>query len=68
VTPGQLALFADPNGTGRKTVSVAGLRRDAPPGPERLLRELVKRGLCPDHLERAAALVLVLDEEPTGTP
>jgi hypothetical protein len=41
----------------------AGLNKDGTtPGAERLLAELVKRGLRPPHLKAAAALALALDE------
>lgn len=62
----QLALdFPTPDRREMKTVAALGLRRDCPPGPARLLRELVKRGLTEDALHSAAALALVLDEGPT---
>ena len=41
----------------------AELRRGLGPGAERLLGELVRRGLDEDHLHAAAAIALVLDEE-----
>ena len=62
---GQLALFdLEPNGNGghRMTTAEAGLRREAPPGASRLLRELVRRGLPPGDLRFAAELCLLLDE------
>jgi hypothetical protein len=63
MTPDQLALFVMESSTNRrKTAIEAGLVKDAPPGAERLLRELVRRGLERDHLHTAAALALVLDE------
>ena len=56
------------NGNGRLTVAALGLKRDiSAGGAERLLRELVKRGLDADCLPRAAELVLVLDEGANGT-
>ena len=59
----QLALFTVENGSGRRTVAEAGLRRGLglDVGPERLLRELVKRGLSEEYLTTAATLVLELD-------
>lgn len=68
MSPEQLVLALDlpeTNGT-RMTVATAGLRRECPPGPERLLRELVKRGLGHDHFHAAAALVVVLEEDAGG--
>ena len=56
----QLALFAEATGGG-KTKAEAGLC-DTPPGAERLLAELVRRGLPEGDLRVAAALCLVLDE------
>ena len=50
----------------RRTNGELGLRRDAAPGPERLLRELVKRGLDERHHVAAGALVLALDDEGTN--
>ena len=38
-----------------------GLSKEIGPGGERLLAELVKRGLGQEHLRAAAALVLALD-------
>jgi hypothetical protein len=55
---GQMALFAEP---AVKTNAEAGLR-ETPPGAERLLAELVRRGLHPGGLRAAAALCLALDE------
>ena len=46
----------------RMTGAQAGLRRDCPPGAERLLAALVKRGLPHEHLHAAAALVLALEQ------
>ena len=58
----QLPLFAlERNGNGRMTRAEAGLRREAPPGAERLLGELVKRGLPAGDLKVAAALCIALD-------
>jgi hypothetical protein len=66
VNPEQLVfdLFAaDTNGNGRRTVAELGMTRQFPAGgAERLLRELVRRGLADESLHAAAALVLVLDE------
>ena len=44
---GQLRLF-EPNGSNghRKTKAEAGVRREVPAGAERLLAELVQRGLA----------------------
>jgi hypothetical protein len=56
---GQLALFAEPDAT----AFTADLQRDVPAGAERLLRELVKRGLHEGDMRLAAALCIVLDEE-----
>lgn len=42
----------------------AELKRGTAPGPERLLRSLVKRGLAPEDLKAAAAIALILDEQP----
>jgi hypothetical protein len=44
----------------------AELRREAPPGAERLLGALVKRGLHEGDLRVAAALCLLMDE--TASP
>ena len=44
------------------TKQEAGLTKEMPPGPERLLSEMVKRGLERDHLVAAAALVFAFDE------
>jgi hypothetical protein len=66
VTFAQLALFATTNGDGhRRTVAQAGLRREIGPdaGAERLLRELVRRGLADDALVPAAALILALEHQ-----
>jgi hypothetical protein len=57
---GQLPLF-ESSGNGRPTKADVGLR-DTPPGAERLLAELVRRGLGEGDLRIAAALCLVLDE------
>jgi len=67
VTADPLVLFAGQNGNGRKTAAQAGLRREiGGGGAERLLRELVRRGLPEDAYCAAAGLVLVLEEETTG--
>ena len=61
---GQLPLFAGPGpngGNGRMTKYAVGLV-ECPPGAERLLSELVRRGLPPGDLRVAAALCLALDE------
>lgn len=58
----QLALFQEIATNGIKTVATAGLSKGAAPGAERLLRELVKRGLPEDSLLEAAALALALDD------
>ena len=58
----QLALFPEVATNGVKTVASAGLSKGAAPGAERLLRELVKRGLREDSLRVAAALALALDD------
>lgn len=52
------------NGNGRRTVADLGLRREAEPGAERLLRELIKRGLPEDHFITAAGLAIELDRGP----
>ena len=68
MSPEQLVLALDtPAPTGRRTRDQAGLAKDARPGPERLLRELVRRGLAHEHLRIAAALVLALEEEATAS-
>jgi hypothetical protein len=55
----QLELFCDT----RLSNAEAGLTGDGiPPGAERLLAELVKRGLSEGDLRVAASLCLVLDE------
>jgi hypothetical protein len=56
----QLPLFTE-NGNGRMTKDAAGLK-ETPPGAERLLAELIKRGLPPGDLKVAASLCLALDE------
>jgi hypothetical protein len=60
----QLALFAEPASPERLTKAKAGLRSEMPAGAERLLAELVKRGLCETDLRVAARLCLALDERP----
>jgi hypothetical protein len=57
----QLSLFAEPTEV-RLTKVQAGLRSGQPPGPQRLLSELVKRGLRREHLPAAARLCLLLAE------
>ena len=59
----QLHLFLEPNGNGhrRMTREEAGLRREMPPGSERLLAAMVKRGLPAGDLRVAAALCIALD-------
>ena len=70
----QLALFADTDGrapassnghNGRRTMAELGLKKEVGPGrgPERLLRELARRGLGDEHYVGAAALVLALNAE-----
>jgi len=72
VTAEQLDLFAvNGNGNGhRRTAAETGLNRDigAHPGAERLLRELVRRGLADEALVPAAELVLALEVYATVTP
>jgi len=64
VTADQLTLLIAENGNGRKTAAQAGLRREiGGGGAERLLRELVRRGLPEDAYYAAAGLVLALEEE-----
>jgi hypothetical protein len=66
VIAGQLSL-EDPAPRTRRHVTFAsrGLGRGdrIPPGPARLLRRLVKRGLAEDAIPHAAALVLLLDAD-----
>jgi hypothetical protein len=62
----QPAFFdLEPRHNGRVSNAEAGLRKmhDGSTGPERLLRELVRKGLREDARPAAAALVLALDEE-----
>jgi hypothetical protein len=59
----QLTLLALEPGAQRRTNRELGLTRDAAPGPARLLRELVRRGLDERHHVAAAALVLALDDD-----
>ena len=69
VTADQLVLFAMENGNGRKTAAEAGLTRELGPGaggPERLMRELVRRGLPEEGYRAAAALVIALEEVAGG--
>jgi hypothetical protein len=58
---GQLSLFAEPTSAARLTKAELGLRSEMPAGAERLLAELVKRGLREADLRPAARLCLVLD-------
>lgn len=70
MTADQLVLFAV-NGNGRRrTVAETGLSRDigAHAGAERLLRELVRRGLADEDLVPADELVLALEVEATVPP
>jgi hypothetical protein len=70
VVTGQLPLFdlePNGNGNGRKTKAEAGLAKGIGPGAERLLSELVKRGLPEADLLVAAMLALALDEAAPGT-
>jgi hypothetical protein len=60
---GQLALFDLEIGPRRLTRAEAGVSKETRPGAERLLADLVARGLDRDHLRVAAALVLELDAE-----
>ena len=53
--------------TGVMNKAEAGLTKEMPAGAERLLAELVKRGLHPGDLKVAAALALVLDEPRTAS-
>jgi hypothetical protein len=60
---GQLELFAETAVDERTlTREQVGLRHDIPPGPARLLGELVKRGVADEDLRAAVALCLALDE------
>jgi hypothetical protein len=59
----QLALFGEPV-KGRLNKTEAGLAKEIPGRrAERLLAEMVKRGLSEEHLRPAAALALLLDAE-----
>jgi hypothetical protein len=61
----QLAFFAENGHNGNAHVaskSEVGLAKAIGPGAERLLAELVKRGLDQEHLRPTAALVLALEE------
>jgi hypothetical protein len=58
--PGQLLLTGFPTPREQRGLDVT------PPGAERLLAELVVRGLPADRLEAAAALVLELEAEAEG--
>ena len=57
----QLPLFLEPNGNSRKSKATAGIV-ECPPGAERLLAELIQRGLSEGDLRVAARLCLLLDE------
>jgi hypothetical protein len=60
----QLPLFD--TGPGRLNKVEAGLAKEGVGrGAERLLSEMVKRGLAEEHLHAAAALALALDEGQT---
>jgi hypothetical protein len=66
-TSGQLTLDLDPGHDPAPRVlnkAAVGLAKVVRPGPERLVSELVKRGMSRDHLAAAAALALLLDAEP----
>jgi hypothetical protein len=61
----QLSFFTENgrNGNGHvASKSEVGLAKAIPPGAERLLSELTKRGLKEDAYRDAAALVLALEE------
>jgi hypothetical protein len=58
----QLELFATDRRPPPK--ERAGLAKEIGPGAERLLGEMVKRGLPERALHRAASLCLLLDAEP----
>jgi hypothetical protein len=62
--PRQLGLLVREPRPVRRDVA---LRRPAPPGAERLLRELVRRGLEPGALRVAAGLCLALDGQAAAT-
>jgi hypothetical protein len=64
----QLELFAETLAAprGRLTREQAGLAHGIPPGPERLLAALVKRGVAGDDLRVAAALCLALENVAEG--
>jgi hypothetical protein len=66
----QLELFAEVFGGGdvpapdtRLSNAEAGIRKDVPAGPGRLIAALVRGGLQPADLAAAAELVLALEEE-----
>lgn len=59
--PGQRPLDGFPDAR-----ALAGLRREVPAGPARLLTQLVLRGLRSEHHEAAALLVLALDAHAAG--
>jgi hypothetical protein len=59
----QLQLFIPVEANGHaRTNAELGLRGGIPPGAERLLGELVRRGLRSSELTAAASLCLALDE------
>jgi hypothetical protein len=64
----QLKLFGtkpQPQANGcRITIDQAGLTHGRRRGAERLLAEMVKRGLREEHLRTAASLCLALDAPP----
>jgi hypothetical protein len=65
VTLQQLAFFTENGHNGNRHIATKadlGLAKEIPPGAERLLSELVKRGLRKDAYRPAAALVLALEE------
>jgi hypothetical protein len=63
VSSDQLRLF-DTGPRARMNKTEAGLAKEGVGrGAERLLGEMVKRGLGEEHLHRAASLCLLLDEE-----
>jgi hypothetical protein len=62
----QLALFAEPTSAARLTKAELGLRSEMPAGAERLLAELVKRGLPETDLRVAARLCIALDDRADG--
>jgi hypothetical protein len=70
VVTDQLALFdLELNGNGHGgwlTKAEAGIAKGIPAGAERLLAELVRRGLPEGDLQAAAALALELDRGANG--